>query len=695
MRHDLPPAPAEGVQTVDGLDFLALLQASRAISSELVLERLLEILMRTMLTSAGANRGRLLVARAGSLLVAAAGEVQAGELLVRTQPPRPAEPDELPSSIVDFVRRTRERVLLGSTAQPHPFSSDAYIAASRAQSILCLPIVFKAELSGVLYLENSLVSDAFSGQRLAALELLTAQAAVSLENARLFTLREQAEERFSKAFHSNPNPMSITRVGDGAFVDINEASLRMLGYTRSEVIGRNVVELGMIDAVQREKARQALIDAKSTRNVELDVRTKSGGARVVHASQEIIELAGEMCILTCSNDVTERKSAEEQLRQAQKLEALGRLAGGIAHDFNNLLTVIHGYGWMAVETLETAHEAYPLLCEILKAGERATNLTQQLLAYSRKQVLEPKWWDLNVIVADIAPMLKRLIGEDVVLAVEPGEELGLARVDRGQIEQIILNLAVNARDAMPQGGKLTLRTQRVVLDASHVATHLESSSGPHLLLSISDNGTGMTPAVAERIFEPFFTTKEAGKGTGLGLSVVYGIVKQSGGGISLRTAPHEGSTFCLYFPEASREIADAEELPTTLRSAAYAGHETILLVEDEEQVRTFAARALEALGYVVLEAANGSEAFEFFQRSATPVQLLITDVIMPELGGPALVKRLRSQGKQIPVLYISGYAEQALGPDGVPTARGAFLQKPFSPFDLGKKVREVLNESAR
>ncbi len=699
MTRDVPAsdtfyvAPHEDAARAEqGLDFPAVLQATRAISGEIVFDRLLETLMRILLASAGASKGCLLLLEKGNLCPAAQGEVQ-GDALVIERPAalQPLDPATLPASILNYVRRAREHVLLRAASEPNPFSSDRYFAVGSAKSVLCLPILFKAELSAVLYLENSYVSDAFTAHRLAALELLAAQAAVSLENARLFAERERAEQRFSTAFHANPNPMTIHRMSDGAFVDINDAGLRMLGYTRDEVIGRNAVDLGMIDPASRDGTRQVLLTSGSMRNVELELRTKSGRTCTVISSAGVIELAGEQCFLSSSSDITDRKLVEEQLRQAQKLEALGRLAGGVAHDFNNLLTVINGYGLMATEQLDPSDEVYGLLCEILKAGERASGLTHQLLAYSRKQVLEARLWELNVIISGIAPMLRRLIGEDVLLVVKPGRELGLAKVDRGQVEQVILNLVLNARDAMPLGGKLVLETSSVTLDASYVATHLEASVGRHLLLSVSDTGTGMSPEIASRVFEPFFTTKEQGKGTGLGLAVVYGIVKQSGGSISVHTELQRGTTFNIYFPEAARSDAESEE-PDTLRNVDYSGDETILLVEDDPQVRKFATRALGALGYTVFQAANGVEALELLRKTAMPIQLLITDVIMPAVGGPALAKELAALDPTTRVLYISGHVEHNLSGAGIAGDCG-FLQKPFGAFDLAKKVREILNEA--
>ena len=396
-----------------------------------------------------------------------------------------------------------------------------------------------------------------------------------------------------------------------------------------------------------------------------------------------------------STDLTELKRAEEQLRHAQKMDAIGRLAGGIAHDFNNLLTVINGYSSLLLDQLDRSDPTRDFLAEILSAGERASSLTRQILAYSRKQVLEPNIWDLNAIVAEMSSMIGRLVGEDISFVTALLHDKSQVLVDRGQVEQIILNLVVNARDAMQSGGKLTIETALVVLDEQYVSTHLEVTPGPHVMLAVTDTGHGMPPEVSARIFEPFFTTKEVGKGTGLGLSVVFGIVKQSGGSISVYSEPGQGTTFRIYFPQVA-PAAPAEQ--TSARAPAQEiallrGSETILLVEDEEAVRIFAANVLKRQGYEVFEAHNGLEAIELL-RKETRVRLLLTDVVMPEMGGPELVARLRDLDLTLPVLYMSGYAERAVVHNGLVKSKQPFLQKPFTPIALARKVREVLDKTA-
>ena len=389
-----------------------------------------------------------------------------------------------------------------------------------------------------------------------------------------------------------------------------------------------------------------------------------------------------------SNDALRR--SEEQLRQAQKLEAIGQLAGGVAHDFNNLLTAIMGYGQLLTKRLDTHGPARRDVDEILRAADRAASLTRQLLAFSRQQVLEPRVLDLNAAVSDVDKMLRRLVGEDVDLVTAPAADLGRVKVDPGQIEQVLMNLVVNARDAMPQGGKLTIETANVELDASHVQARHEMKPGEYVMLAVSDTGCGMTHEVASRVFEPFFTTKELGKGTGLGLSTVHGIVKQSGGHIELYSEPGQGTTFKVYLPRVQES---AEALPASHGPISQCeGTETLLLVEDEDTIRRAMRESLELMGYLVLEAKDGSHAITHCERRGQPIDLLVTDVVMPLMSGPELVQRVMLVRPGLRVLFVSGYADHALVHRGLRTAGSAFLQKPFTPERLARKVRELLDE---
>jgi signal transduction histidine kinase/ActR/RegA family two-component response regulator len=385
----------------------------------------------------------------------------------------------------------------------------------------------------------------------------------------------------------------------------------------------------------------------------------------------------------------ELRQSQAQLQQAQKMEAIGRLAGGVAHDFNNLLTAMLGYAELLLDQLTPDDSRRREVEEIRKAAERAVALTRQLLAFSRKQAWQPKVLDLNHVVMSVDRMLQRLIGEDVALHAIPEEDLWPIKADAGQIEQVIMNLAVNARDAMPDGGRLTIETANVELDAEYARHHATVATGAYVMLAVSDNGCGMTEEVKAHLFEPFFTTKERGKGTGLGLATVYGIVKKSGGHVWAYSELGVGTTFKIYFPRVTDQVMGAtrrpplRELPT--------GTETVLLVEDEETVRALAREVLKRQGYRVLDVRNGAEALAAWRASPVPVHLLVTDLIMPEMNGRDLVDELSAKHPALKVLYISGYTDHAIVLNGTLHPNAAFLQKPFTPEALTRAVRQVLD----
>jgi len=390
-----------------------------------------------------------------------------------------------------------------------------------------------------------------------------------------------------------------------------------------------------------------------------------------------------------SMDVTERHTLEEQYQQAQKMEAIGRLAGGVAHDFNNLLTVILGYSELLLADLAPDDPQRPDMAEIQKAGESAARLTRQLLAFSRKQIIEPALLDLNAIVADVRPMLARLIGEDVNVVVGAGRDLAPIKADRGQVEQIVMNLAVNARDAMPKGGTLNIETANVELDDDYAAPHFSAKPGHYVMLTVTDTGTGMTPEVQARLFEPFFTTKDVGKGTGLGLATVHGIVTRSGGSVGVYSEVGTGASFKVYFPRADAEAIAARAPAAAARE--HAGGETILVVEDADSLREATRRLLQRQGYAVLVAANADEAIKLFD-SHPSIDVLLTDVVMPGASGPELTRRLVERRPALKVIYMSRYTEDAIVQHGVLKPGIAFLHKPFTSDTLGRKIRDVLDQ---
>jgi len=388
-------------------------------------------------------------------------------------------------------------------------------------------------------------------------------------------------------------------------------------------------------------------------------------------------------------DRAKHRLLEEQLRQSQKMEAIGRLAGGVAHDFNNLLTVISGYTQLMLVRMPPGNDLRTEVEEVAKAGERAASLTSQLLAFSRKQILAPAVLNLNETVSETKNLLERLIGEDVEFAAVLDPDLGNAKADPGQIQQVIMNLAVNARDAMPRGGKLTVSTGNVVLDERYVKENPGSQAGPHVFLSVSDTGSGMDQKTLSHLFEPFFTTKEQGKGTGLGLSTVYGIVKQSGGSIWVSSELGRGTTFRLYLPRVDQPVEPVRKTGVA-PAAAPKGTETVLLVEDEEAVRKLTHAILSRKGFKVLVAGDGQEALETLQRHEGPVHLLLTDVVLPRMGGREIALQVTKLRPEIKVLFTSGYSERAFVENGILEPGIVLLSKPFTPEELLRKVREVL-----
>jgi two-component system, cell cycle sensor histidine kinase and response regulator CckA len=434
-----------------------------------------------------------------------------------------------------------------------------------------------------------------------------------------------------------------------------------------------------------------LIFVSGTLGEEMAVTALKGGAQDYLMKNNLTRLVTAVQReLREAEERRERKKLEQQLRQAQKMEAVGRLAGGIAHDFNNLLGVIIGYSELLEERLGQNDPLRPKAEQIKKAGQRAASLTRQLLAFSRQQMFEPKVLDLNAVVADALNMLQRLIGEDIELVTVPAPELGRIKADQGQIEQIIMNLAVNARDAMPEGGKLTITTVNAELDEVYARQH-PVVPGSYVMLAVSDTGCGMDQETQAHIFEPFFTTKEKGKGTGLGLATVYGVVKQSGGYIWVYSEPGLGSTFKIYLPRIEDTVTASD--PGKGGQETARGWETVLLVEDEQSLRELAHELLEDDGYTVLEAANGADAIRVAEQHQGPIHLLMTDVVMPGIDGRKLAGRMTRSYPELKVLYMSGYTDDAIVHHGVLDPGIALLQKPFTRATLTRKLREALGDA--
>jgi PAS domain S-box-containing protein len=501
------------------------------------------------------------------------------------------------------------------------------------------------------------------------------------------TDRKKAEERFYKAFNANPEPMTIATISEGLYIDVNESFLRITGYRREEVIGRTSLELNFWEQPEdRAKFIEILKKRGSVRDLEIIFLTKSGEQRIGMILAEIIEIDGQTCVLAIVKDFTDQKGLEKQLRQSQKMEAIGQLSGGIAHDFNNLLSVIIGYSEVIEERLPPNDPLQKKCEQIKKAGQSAASLTRQLLAFSRQQVLEPKVLDLNAIVRNVEKMLRRLIGEDIDFSTALEPALASIKADQGQIEQVIVNLVVNARDAMPNGGKLRIGTANVYLDEAYARRHPPQHVSQYVSLTVSDTGIGMDAETQAHIFEPFFTTKEIGKGTGLGLSTVYGVVRQSGGHIWVYSEMGHGTTFKIYLPLTGQATHVEKSSPGLAESMR--GTETVLLVEDAEPLRELTRGLLADNGYTVLEAGHPEEAVEIARKYDGPIHLLLTDMVMPGMNGRVLADKLVSIRPEMKVVFMSGYT--GFTHSGLTDPELILLPKPFTKDTLLRKLQEVL-----
>jgi two-component system, cell cycle sensor histidine kinase and response regulator CckA len=524
-------------------------------------------------------------------------------------------------------------------------------------------------------------------------ERLVTKVAQLIERRRTETALRKAEERYRSIFE-NALEGIFQSTPDGRFTSVNPALVQLLGFESSEELIAHQLMMGrqfFVDPSCQKELEGLLTRHGAVVGFKCEVYRKDlSKIWTVQNVRAVRDERGTMLHYDGSiEDITDRKTLEEQLLQSQKMEAIGQLAGGIAHDFNNLLTAINGYSELALQELRAEDPLWRDINEIRKAGERAASLTRQLLAFSRKQVLQPEVLDLNSVVSEMERMLRRLIGEDVELRTVLRPLLGNIKADPGQIEQVIMNLAVNARDAMPAGGTLTIETQGVDLDEEYSMQHVVVKSGHYIMLGVSDTGSGMDEKTQKRIFEPFFTTKGTGKGTGLGLSTVYGIVKQSGGNIWVYSELGRGTTFKIYLPRIDES---APEYKRRIEEGEYfRGTETILLAEDEEMLRKLAREVLERQGYQVLEASNGGSALMTCETYQGPIHLLISDIIMPEMGGSELASRIGQLRPELKVLYISGYTDDTIAHHGILNLEIAFLQKPFTPHELARKVREVLD----
>jgi two-component system, cell cycle sensor histidine kinase and response regulator CckA len=608
------------------------------------------------------------------------------------------EQDEAPvgsapvgKGLTEYVLRTGNPLLFS------PESPDARKELGVFQPIgpasvdwLGVPLKKEGVAFGVLTVQSYTEKVRFTHAEVEILNFVSQQVANALERKRAEDALRESELRNRSLVQSAVYGIYRSSVED-RFLDVNPALVTMLGYDRAEeVLQLSIAKDVYVEAEERARLVQQYQNSEAISGVEVRWKRRDGKPIIVRLSGRALSDSEGKTILfeMIAEDVTERRALEEQLRQSQKMEAVGRLAGGVAHDFNNLLTVIRGYSELILSQLEPGEPLQAEVEEVRKAADRAALLTQQLLAFSRKQVLAPKVLDLNAVVTNMDRLMRRLLGEDVNLVTKLDGSLGRTKADPGQIEQVIMNLAVNARDAMPEGGSVTIETLNVVLD-EFISRDFAVTPGDYVLLCFSDTGHGMNAEVRARVFEPFFTTKEQGKGTGLGLSTVYGIVKQSGGYIWVYSEPGQGTTFKVYLPMAAEqaEKRGSDISPSALRR----GSETILLVEDEDGVRTLIKQLLHRQGYIVIETRHGGEAMEECERYQSPIHLLLTDVVLTQMNGRELAQKLLPIRPEMKVLFMSGYSEEAIAQHGVLNPGTEFLQKPFTTEALIRKVREVLD----
>jgi PAS domain S-box-containing protein len=560
---------------------------------------------------------------------------------------------------------------------------------SRSLDWMGVPLRVNSHTFGALVVQSYSKSIRYGDRDKEILTFVARQLASAVEIKRNEQALRRSEARYRSLVQSSVYGIYRSSL-DGRFLDVNPALITMLGYESAE----EVLLLDPEKDVFAQPSEHARVNEDFRRTgrldgIEVKWKRKDGKVITVRISGRAVSSADEPAdvLEAIAEDVTERRALEDQFRQAQKMEAVGRLAGGVAHDFNNLLMVISGYAEVMLGKLPLDHPLHQKGQAIQQAADRATTLTRQLLAFSRKQLLELKVVDVNAIVQDMERLVRPLIGETVELITALSPEAAHTRADAGQLEQVLMNLVVNAKDAMPAGGKLIIQTKNVVIDERDRPEQQFIRPGNYVTLSVSDTGMGMDKETQSRIFEPFFTTKEKGKGTGLGLSTVYGIVKQSGGYVMVQSEQGRGTIFNIYLPKVEDAV---EKQAPQAPSAALGGSETVLLVEDEESVRQLVRDTLTAKGYKVLEAESGEVGLAAAAGHQGKIDLVITDVVMPGMSGRDLVKQLALARPEARVLYLSGYTEDAIVSDGSIESGTAFLQKPFSLQNLSRKVREVL-----
>ncbi|NDY41487.1 response regulator [Dissulfurirhabdus thermomarina] len=599
-----------------------------------------------------------------------------------------------------WVVRNRRAAITPDFRRETRFEVPPVVFEEGISSAICVPMMLGDEVFGV-FIGHTRERRDFTREEVYFCQTIGNQAAVAIQNALNMLAVTEAEERYREIFHNaNDALFLVEMVGErvpGRFIDANDVACRMYGYDRGELLSltlRDVTAPG-----GRQELEERLRDlARAGRSVfEVDHVTRDGRVFPVEISAHVFSLEGRETLLLVGRDVSERRRSEEekrqleaQLHQAQKMESIGRLAGGIAHDFNNLLSAVLGYCELLL--LKVPEEA-PFREEveaIRAAGEKAATLTRQLLAFSRKQVLEVKPLHMNRVIDGIVQLLGKILGEDIEIEVRLAAEGDVVEADQGQLEQVFMNLAVNARDAMPGGGRLIIETLEVRLDEAYALAHPGVRPGAYVMVAVTDFGVGMPKDVLEHIFDPFFTTKERGKGTGLGLSMVHGVVRQHNGYINVYSEVGRGTTFKIFFPRCT-EAPAAEERAEGEGAVCLQGTETILVVDDEPSIRELVVATLEPFGYKCLAASCGAEALGMLEAMEPKPQLVLTDVIMPGMNGRELAERLRAEMPSLKVVFMSGYTDNAIVHHGVLEDNVRFIQKPVTPSVLLRKIREALD----
>jgi len=606
----------------------------------------------------------------------------------------PPPPQKIARTCMAYVFRTGKAQLIPQKEFDRlAEEGEVELVGSACPAWLGVPLKTPTETIGVLVVQHYQNENAYDQRDLEFLDSVGGHIALAIDRRRREEALQKSESMFRLLFSHTPLPTWVFDTETGRFLEVNDAAVTQYGFAEEEFKRMTVFDIRPVsdrtasDDVWRHPSMGAFHRGQWRH------QAKDGRIFKVELVAHELEYVGRRVRLVVAQDISERQQLEEQLRQAQKMEAVGRLAGGVAHDFNNLLMVIKGHTELLLGTLHQGDPARRKIEQIEKSADRATSLTRQLLAFSRMQVLQPRSISLNAIVEEMGKLIPRLIGEDIELAIHTSPDLGTIRADASQMEQIIMNLAVNARDAMPKGGKLIIETSNTELDGAYKLAHPVVKPGRYVLLAVSDTGIGMDAETQAHIFEPFFTTKEQGKGTGLGLSTVYGVVKQSGGFIWVYSEPGRGATFKIYLPRVEEAVEDVGHPTTTTQLMR--GTETILLAEDEQDVREVAREFLESAGYKVLLAANGQEAMERAAEFSGPIDLLLSDMIMPGMNGKELVRRLGQNCPAFGVIYMSGYSEQAAVEATRTDPSATVLTKPFSRSALLRTVREILQRNPK